>query len=450
MFNEKVTFENIPRQILWDNGNIIQPVLVYYELQRLNIINAKRFLCENPNYYGIKKLDIANENTTNTTFQILEIECIFSDGTLFKKSYTSDKSLSITLDNIKANFNEEVYIFLVIPECSSKNFIFGKNDSRYQEGKVDGVNETENDVISFRTLEENISLFIGTHPPVNYAYIPLAKILNEEGNPHFIDYIPPSLTLTANEKLQLIAQNLNELMKKKLEILKQDIDFIKNSENILSFIEKTQLNICLKQAITNIETVLSIKSCTPEMFYNECLSTFSLLTTSNISEENIESTIYQQENLNYIFENITAKIETILNQEISEKYRTYRFNKKENIFFINLNFKLPENIKISVKKPINLKDEEIIEWVKTALICEKADMDFNIEKRSIGFDRNQELVNPEIVIKNDFLLFSINITNVETKNDNIIVITQNNNNLSKFEPDEIYLYQEKVTWYILI
>ena len=46
MFNEKVSFENIPRQILWDNGNIIQPVLVYYELQRLSIVNAKGFFAK--------------------------------------------------------------------------------------------------------------------------------------------------------------------------------------------------------------------------------------------------------------------------------------------------------------------------------------------------------------------------------------------------------------------
>lgn len=445
MFNEKVTFENIPKQVLWDNGNIIQPVLMYYELQRLNIINAKRYLCVNSNYYGIKKLILANDLIANNIFQIQQIECIFSDGTIFKKSYTSEKCLSISIENIKARFNEEVYIFIIIPEYSSKNFILGKNDSRYKESNVDSINETENDVIFFRTLEENVSLYIGTHPPVNYAYIPLAKILNEEGNPHFVDYIPPSLNIKSSEKLQLIAQNLNEFMRKKLEILKQDIDFIKNSENILSFIEKNQLNIFLKQAITNIQTTLSIQSCTPEMLYNEYLSTLSLLTTTSMCEDNIENVFYQPENINYIFENIISRIEFILNHEISEKYRTFRFSKKENIFFINLNFKLPENIKITVKKPFNIKEEEIIEWVKTALICEKADMDFNIEKRCIGFDRKIELINQQMFIKNDFLLFSVNISNAEIKNENTIIITQNINNLSKFEPDEIYLYQEKVT-----
>ena len=72
-------------------------------------------------------------------------------------------------------------------------------------------------------------------------------------------------------------------------------------------------------------------------------------------------------------------------------------------------------------------------------------MDFNIEKRCIGFDRKIELINQQMFIKNDFLLFSVNISNAEIKNENTIIITQNINNLSKFEPDEIYLYQEKVT-----
>lgn len=445
MLNEKITFENIPRQILWDNGNIIQPVLLYYEMQRLSIVNSRRFLCQNPNFFGIKKLITNNEGNVSNKFEIIEIECIFSDGTLFKKNFSSNENFSITLENIKANFNEEVFIFLVIPECSSKNFIFGKTDSRFKESETSTVNETENDILTFRTLEENVSLFIGTHPPVNYAYIPLAKVLNEEGNPHFLDYIPPSISLTASEKLQLISQNLIELLRKKLEILNQDIDFIKNSENILSYIEKTQLGICLKQTITNIQTVLSISSCTPEMFYNECLATFTLLTNANITDEVNENSIYVHDNLNFIFENIVSKIEHILNQEISEKYRTYRFNKKDNIFYINLNYNLPETLKISVKKPVAIKEEEVLEWVRTALICEKADMDFNIEKRSVGFDRTQDLLNPEIVVKNDFLLFTININNVEPKNDNVIIITQNNNHLNKFEPDEIYLYQEKVT-----
>ena len=39
---------------------------------------------------------------------------------LYLRKIILQKKPSITLENIKANYNEEVYIFIVIPECSSK------------------------------------------------------------------------------------------------------------------------------------------------------------------------------------------------------------------------------------------------------------------------------------------------------------------------------------------
>ncbi|WP_158996639.1 type VI secretion system baseplate subunit TssK [Pigmentibacter ruber] len=440
MLNEKITFENIPRQILWDEGMIIHPTMLYYEFHRLEITNAKRFMSKNSNSYGIKKLDIDNSKIINDVYKINDIECIFPDGTIYKKN--KSKELSIKIEH-KDSSNDELYIFIAISEYSSKNFSIDNEDSRYCTSLQQSIIENNTNEIHFHTIEENVFLYINSYPPVNCSYIPLFKFKCLEGNIEKQNFIPPSLTVYSDSKLEQTAITIIEFMKKKFEIIKQDIEFIKNSENILSFIEKNNLISNLKQAINNLQTFLSIKSCTPELFYNECALALSLISNYNILNINLSE--YNHLNLNFIFENIVSKIEHILNQEISEKYRTYRFNKKDNIFYINLNYTLPETLKISVKKPVAIKEEEILEWVRTALICEKADMDFNIEKRSVGFDRTQDLLNPEIVVKNDFLLFTINISNVEHKNDNVIIIKQNNNNLNKFEPDEIYLYQEKVT-----
>lgn len=73
--------------------------------------------------------------------------------------------------------------------------------------------------------------------------------------------------------------------------------------------------------------------------------------------------------------------------------------------------------------------------IKTALICEKADMEFNLEKRTVGFERKQELLTPEIIVKKDFLMFIIQTKSLDVKNENIIIITQSNVILNKFEPE---------------
>ncbi|KAB8039958.1 hypothetical protein GCL60_06765 [Silvanigrella paludirubra] len=445
MIQKDLGFSIIPKAVNWKEGNVLHPSVLYYEFQRIDIINKQRFLIENPNFYGIHKIKIEEDDLQYNIFKIKEIECIFSDGTLFCKNFENEYELKIDLNQYKNNPIEETYIFLSIPECSPKNFVFGEQDSRYKSSKTQSLNDWENEEKQFITLDENVFLDMDTHPPVNCAFLPLGKIKIDDGVIHFLEYIPPSLSIKSSDKLYQTSLSLIEFMRNKLDILNQDIDFIKNTENFLSYIEKTQLNINLKHAISNIESIMQLKSTTPEILYKECCVALSLISSINQIFENVENTIYDHTNIKYVFDNIISKIQNSLEQEISEKYRTYRFNKKDNIFFINLNYKLPEFIKVSIKKQANTKDEEILEWIKTALICEKTDMEFNLEKRAIGFERKQEFLNPDIIVKKDFITFNIQTKVIENKIDNVIIVTQSNSLLNKFEPEEIYLYQEKVS-----
>lgn len=348
----------IPKAVQWKEGNILHPSLLYYEFQRLDIINKQRFLVENPNFYGIHKLEMVEEDLQYNIFKIKEIECLFSDGTLYCKKTDSSSKLVLDLNNDKNTSLEEAYIFLTIPDCSANNFIIGEQDSRYKSSKVESLNDWENEEKSFLTLEENVLLYLGTHPPVNCAFIPLGKIKIEDGVIQFIEYIPPCISIKSYDKIYEVAVNLVELLRKKLDILIQNIDFIRNTENVLSYIEKTELNINLKHAISNIESILQLKSTNPESLYRECCVALSFINSINQIFETQEIPEYQHTNLKYIFDNVISKINDSLEQEISEKYRTYRFNKKDNIFYINLNFRLPEFIKISIKKQLNTKDEK--------------------------------------------------------------------------------------------
>ena len=50
-----------------------------------------------------------------------------------------------------------------------------------------------------------------------------------------------------------------------------------------------------------------------------------------------------------------------------------------------------------------------------------------------------------IIVKKDFITFNIQTKVIENKIDNVIIVTQSNSMLNMFEPEEIYLYQEKVS-----
>ena len=445
MDQKDLGFSIIPKAAHWKEGNILHPAVLYYEFQRIDITNKQRFLIENSNFYGINKIEINEVDIQNNIFRINTIECIFSDGTLFYKKFDKLSELFLDLNSLKNVNLAESYIYLSLPECSIKNFTFNEKDSRYRVGNEQILSDWNNQENHFLTLEENIFLHLDSHPPINCAYIPLTKIKIENGNIHFLDYIPPCLSIRANKSLFQVSTTLLEFLRKKLEILSEDINFIKNTENIISFIEKVQLNINLKHSISGIESLINLKSTTPELFYKECSSVLSSVNTINQINYLYETPEYQHTDIKYIFDNIISRIQNHLDQEISEKYRAYRFNKKDDMFYINFNQKLPDSIKISVKKAVNTKDEELIEWIKTALICEMSEVNFNREKRAIGYERKQEFSNTDIIVKKDYLIFSIQTIIIEKKSENIIVISQSNNALSKFEPEEIFLYQEKIT-----
>lgn len=437
-------FSSIPKSVYWKEGSIVNPAVLYYEFQRIDIINRKRFLIENPNFYGINSIAIDEDKIQDNIIQINSIECIFSDGTLFFKQFNENSGLILDLNESQSKNSIESYVYIAIPESSTKNFTFDEKDSRFHTCNAESFNDWNNQDNSFLTLKENIFLCLDTTPPINCAYVPILKVKIENGSIYFLEYTPPFLTINSSDILTQMLHNLLDYTRKKLELLTDDINYIKNSENIINFIEKLQLNINLKHGISNLESLVHLKSATPELFYKECSHLLSIICMLNNTNNIHEISEYQHNDYKLLFDNLISKIKFQLDQEISDKYRTYKFNKKENMFFINFKQKLPDSLKIAIKKIEKTKDENYIEWLNSALICEISDVNLNREKRSLGFERNQEINSSDLNLEDKYLVFTVQTKCINNKNENIIVINQSNSELNKYEPEEILLYQEKI------
>lgn len=84
-----------------------------------------------------------------------------------------------------------------------------------------------------------------------------------------------------------------------------------------------------------------------------------------------------------LFNNLFILMSEIIEQEIPEKYKVYKFIKKENIYYIRLPMKNLKSFKIGLKKQDSKSEDNLIDWMKSALICERRQFNSMKEKERL-------------------------------------------------------------------
>lgn len=200
MIDREINFNEAPKLICWDDGNIIYPSVLNYAILRSEELNRIKHIKCNKNGYGIFKLNIDENKIKDRVFLITEIECIFSDGLIYFYKYDNENKLQLDLNENKNLFSNETNIYLCVPNGAVNSYVYGEKDSRYKKGKVESVSFNGKKESTFFTLEENSILQIGSCPPLNCSYLVIAKLTKNNGVIELSEYVPPILNIKCNQK----------------------------------------------------------------------------------------------------------------------------------------------------------------------------------------------------------------------------------------------------------
>ena len=429
---------NIPPLMKIENLDKITEVSLSLLFKRAEMLNETRYSLLKPENFGIVKLIIDQNALRSRVFKINEIECILSNGTEYYHKANTNYNHSINLESLELQESEGAYIYITISDYLSEEV----NKINFDRLSQIMIKEHLNSGLNIITNNKNAALVVGKNPPLHCAYLPIAKLKLSKIGIELDDFIPPMINIKSNQNMIGKLENSLDFLNAKFLMVKKDIDNNKKELNAKRYHENYVKMKHLNNAIDLIRQLLKQDLILPTELYlkmNKILANISSLNL-NIPLPKIEP--YDHFTFGFHFNNILKVMNEIVNQEISEKYKLYLFTKKEDFYYLKLPKQNSLLYKIALKKPHRVSPSQLVDWMNTSLICEKAEYHSMIEKRSLGYERKNEYADIETNLKNDYVFFSVKLSSNQNLSENTLIISQSNSKFSLYEPDEIALYWE--------
>lgn len=420
----------IPKLPKLSNFHTITDITMQSLFQRSEMQNEFRFSLLKSFKFGIINISIDYIALRSGIFRLKEIECILSNGSLYyhKASSSCNYSLNLNLlDKIESNAS---YIYIVVDKYNRNSELPSQNI----------IKENLSSELNIYTVNESVSFIVSKELPKNIAYLPIAKLKLTKFGLELDDYLPPMLNLKTNIKIIEKLENILNLMNTKLLIVKNDFENNYKNNNSFEYHENSTKISNIQNAIYLIEKAINQEIITPTELYLIMKKILVYVVSLNYTTELPNVDPYNHFDFGIQFNYIVEKITEIINYEISEKYKLLHFAKKEDFYFLKLPSQDSLHYKLALKKPYNITQSQIIDWMNMSLICEKNEYHAMIEKRSLGYDRNSDYADIETNLDNEYVFFNITLPISHKNNDNTLIISQSNSKFNLFQPDEIALY----------
>lgn len=417
-----------PSYIKVEKHDILSKSSVFSLFKTAELKGNAFFNLLHPENYGIHCFEIDVNALRKKIFKIKEIDCIFSDGTVFYHRASIGKTIEINLKNLDPYENDGKFIYLIVSE---------------EEPSIQTVQkEIINSDTSVYTAEKIVSLCIAFTPPTDCGYLPIAKVQLTTDGIGLADYEPPVLNVKQDDFIMRKLENAMALIQNKFEMVKREIENDRYELNPKKHQENLTKVKCLKGSLNYLENIANKDQVLPiqmHLLLNKMMGNIVTLNPSlplaDIAQFNILK--YKE-----IFSDIFKNMSDILNKEISEKYRLLFFTKKDDFFYLRLPKQSSNIFKVAIKKSARITDAQLMEWMQSSLVCDKSEYHFMIEKRSLGYERKFEFADIETNLKNDYIFYSVKVAPSIQVNEHVLIISQSSIRLAIYEPDAIALYWE--------
>jgi type VI secretion system protein ImpJ len=309
------------QKVIWFEGMKLDPHH-FQQADKYNqfLINSK-FNTINPNYWGLKELNVDFAALSGGTFSLVACSGIMPDGLSFDMPNNDPLPKSRSFEELFSATSERLDVFLTIPvespagnNCQIEEA--ANNNPRFSLHNVDMLDY--NTGINLRTIgigKPNFRFKFGDESLDDFSAIKIGEIIRSSDGKYTLDknFILPCISISASEVLlNHIREILSSLVSKSKELRSQ------------ASIQKPELSITQVEILLMLQSVNSVipilnyyyssRHIHPENLYVLFLNIAGQLSTySNLGVKTGELPNYDHKHLTEIFDQMVTEINNMLN-----------------------------------------------------------------------------------------------------------------------------------------
>ena len=312
------------RRVLWGEGTLIGPQHFQQQEAYYDELLASYYAVVSPYNWGYVELQLNVSGSKTGIISVDKIKGFFKDGSFFDETSFSAPNLTI---QVPANLENE-YIYLVWSNYSAyqNNYSFvneplGK-DSRFLMKDIDLLDMSEVNLPkrNIVVVSPNLRLVLTKDLPDNANYLPIAHILssNSTGEVFLNDaFIPPMLTMDANQKLQDYQAEVFGMLRQRMQALARVLTnpSLMTTGDVRDFLMLQTIN----RYYAYMHHITSSLANHPCEVFEQWLKLYGDLSTFKKDKMSLDLPIYNHDQLNDCFESLMQHLRDVLSIVLEQK-----------------------------------------------------------------------------------------------------------------------------------
>lgn len=444
-----MTPRNIPDAIHWEEGQLLAPqhfqqnALRHERLLRYSTQSATPFL------WGIRQFEYDANQLLQGRLRVLKLEATLPDGLPVWHEPGDGRELEIDLNSRAALLQSRpCTVYLTVPEETAT--VLQGDTARYEviAGEVvqdiGGISEP----VYIPRLRPRLSLIVSeSAPPPRFISLPLIELEWGEAGLQTTGYIPPVTQVLVNSPLGSLCVELARHLREKAYFAAEQARARATAGKTAQSLESRWMVQCLISALPALEALLYSNAAHPFQLYTGVA--FIAGSVAGLSAIAVPPTFphYDHRNPRVAFHYIRDWILQIVEEGISEKWRSFRFVYHDGAFRLESDpdwtgqldpAKAGQSFVLGMRPSTGMTAKDLMHWASEAVIAGESVMSSLVARRVLGLRRQFEESVEGLVAPRGSYLFTVFVDQENLKIDEELQITSRKS--TGPQPAEIFLY----------
>ena len=373
--------------IQWHEGMLLMPQHFQQADIRMEGILTYYMSRIFPFFWGISALKIDEALLTTGMFRPLAMEAIMPDGLLVT---TLPQTQSLQIDLLP--FRDELqkapsFVYLCIPYLQENAADLSGDLPRYHSHlntRIVDIN-TGDQPIDIPRLLPNFSLQLSQEPPAHYTSMPIAQVSYDAKSFFLMEYIPPSVQVTALSDLWQMCNQVTLELRRKLSYLQQKVQTGAERVTTEPFFEKVEeVRLKLIAGLLPIEAVLSAGSVHPFDLYKALCNLAGNISGVKYGELPPRFDGYNHLDIAKSFLQVIGYISRVL-KEIEESYTVVPFTLSDRVFTLQLQSSwVGDQFILGAQIQTGVDESTLLDWINNCVIVTDKYISLAKDNRVLG------------------------------------------------------------------
>jgi type VI secretion system protein ImpJ len=378
---------NVIDPVQWHEGMLLGPH--HFQQNDLRIQHVLTYHVErlSPFFWGVARLHIDPVFLLQGVVRIRDLEAIMPDGSLIhvlENDAIPDLKIS---DFHNELLRRPLMLYLAIaayrPGIGNACGPTARYESRQGHPVVD-ENTGDNPIVLPR-WRTKLHLVVGELPSERYISLPIAEFMIREGAYALSPYIPPHLSVEIQSSLGEICAGVFQRIREKIAFLIGPFKDVPQAAMPEDTIRNIQI---LTAALVPCETTLySSPNVHPLIMYQALCHLAGRLAALRCTSMPPIFEAYQHDKIRQCFEAVTDYIYSILTT-VEDRYESLTFTLNQRFFELAPHPVFNSGrLVVGLRTPASSQDEDIVQWIRDAVIIKKSGAHMAQERRILGAKR---------------------------------------------------------------